>query len=91
MDSSGRIISKIIKNDNYFNNNSINDLKAIKNTETLTIKAKELNISTTLDMEQNRIINNPDIKELNTKVNTLQRQVVQLIGVINNLTGKNLN
>ena len=91
MDSSGRIISKIIKNDNYFNNNSINDLKAIKNTETLTIKAKELNISTTLDMEQNRIINNPDIKELNTKVNTLQRQVLQLIGVINNLTGKNLN
>jgi len=91
MDSSGRIISKIIKNDNYFNNNSINDLKAIKNTETLTISAKELNINTTLDMEQNRIINNPDINELNIKVNTLQRQVLQLIGVINNLTSKNLN
>ena len=91
MDSSGRIISKIIKNDNYFNNNSINDLKAIKNTETLTISAKELNINTTLDMEQNRIINCPDIKELNTKVNTLQRQVAQLIGVVNYLTGKNLN
>jgi len=91
MDSSGRIISKIIKNDNYFNNNSINDLKAIKNTETLTISAKELNINTTLDMEQNRIINNPDINELNIKVNTLQRQVLQLIGVVNYLTGKNLN
>jgi len=91
MDSSGRIISKIIKNDNYFNNNSINDLKAIKNTETLTISAKELNINTTLDMEQNRIINNPDINELNTKVNTLQRQILQLIGVVNYLTGKNLN
>ena len=91
MDSSGRIISKIIKNDNYFNNNSINDLKAIKNTETLTISAKELNINTTLDMEQNRIINCPDINELNSKVNKLERQVLQLIGVINNLTSKNLS
>ena len=91
MDSSGRIISKIIKNDNYFNNNSINDLKAIKNTETLTISAKELNINTTLDMENNRIINNPDISELNSKVNKLERQVLQLIGVINYLTSKNLS
>ena len=91
MDSSGRIISKIIKNDNYFNNNSINDLKAIKNIDTLTISAKELNINTTLDMENNRIINNPDISELNSKVNKLERQVLQLIGVINNLTSKNLN
>ena len=91
MDSSGRIISKIIKNDNYFNNNSINDLKAIKNTETLTISAQELNVNTTLDMEGNEIINCSTINQLNTKVNTLQRQVAQLIGVINNLTGKNLN
>ena len=91
MDSSGRIMSKVIKSTNYFNNNSINDLKAIKNTETLTISAKELNINTTLDMEQNRIINNPDINELNSKVNTLQRQVLQLIGVVNYLTSKNLS
>ena len=91
MDSSGRIISKIIKNDNYFNNNSINDLKAIKNTETLTISAQELNVNTTLDMEGNEIINCSTINQLNTKVNTLQRQVLTLIGVINYLTGKNLN
>ena len=91
MDSSGRIISKIIKNDNYFNNNSINDLKAIKNTETLTISAQELNVETTLDMDGNTIINCSTINELNTKVNTLQRQVLQLIGVVNYLTGKNLN
>ena len=91
MDSSGRIISKIIKNDNYFSGNSIQELGAINNQKTLTIKAEELNIETILDMDNNRIINNPDINELNIKINTLQRQVLQLIGVINNLTGKNLN
>ena len=91
MDSSGRIISKIIKNDNYYSGNSIQELGAINNQKTLTIKAEELNINSTLDMEGNKIINNPDIKELNTKVNTLQRQVLQLIGVVNYLTGKNLN
>ena len=91
MDSSGRIISKIIKNDNYYSGNSIQELGAINNQKTLTIKAEELNINSTLDMEGNKIINNPDINELNSKVNILQRQVLQLIGVINNLTSKNLS
>jgi len=91
MDSSGRVISRIIKNDNYLNNTNIEELKAIKNTKTLTITAEELNVETTLDMEGNQIINCSTINELNSKVNILQRQVLQLIGVINNLTSKNLS
>ena len=91
MDSSGRVISRIIKNDNYLNNTNIEELKAIKNTKTLTITAEELNVETTLDMEGNKIINCSTINELNSKVNILQRQVLQLIGVINNLTSKNLS
>ena len=91
MDSSGRVISRIIKNDNYLNNTNIEELKAIKNTKTLTITAEELNVETTLDMEGNPIINCSTIDQLNSKINTLQRQVLTLIGVINNLTSKNLS
>ena len=91
MDSSGRVISRIIKNDNYMNNTNIEELKAIKNTKTLTITAQELNVESILDMEGNAIINCSTINELNSKVNTLQRQVLQLIGIINNLTSKNLS
>ena len=91
MDSSGRVISRIIKNDNYLNNTNIEELQAIKNTKTLTITAEELNVETTLDMEGNEIINCSTINQLNSKINTLQRQVLQLIGIINNLTSKNLS
>jgi len=91
MDSSGRVISRIIKNDNYMNNTNIEELQAIKNTKTLTITAEELNVESILDMEGNAIINCSTINELNSKVNKLERQVLQLIGVINNLTSKNLS
>jgi len=91
MDSSGRILSKVIKSANYYQGNSIQELGSINNQKTLTITAEELNVETTLDMEGNEIINCSTINQLNTKVNTLQRQVLQLIGVINNLTSKNLS
>ena len=91
MDSSGRILSKVIKSANYYQGNSIQELGSINNQKTLTITAEELNVETTLDMEGNEIINCSTINQLNTKVNTLQRQVLQLIGIINNLTSKNLS
>ena len=91
MDSSGHILSKVIKSANYYQGNSIQELGSINNQKTLTITAEELNVETTLDMEGNEIINCSTINQLNSKVNTLQRQVLTLIGVINYLTGKNLN
>lgn len=92
MDSSGRIIHKIIKGQHYFDNAGINDLSEIQNKNTtLTIETKELIVETQLNMDNNRIINAPDITELNRKVGTLQRQVNDLLNVINILTGKNLS
>ena len=91
MNSSGQVISKIIKSTNYYQGNSIQELGSINNQKTLTITAEELNIDSTLDLEGNAIINCSTINELNSKVNKLERQVLQLISVVNYLTGKNLS